>query len=452
MSMSQVSQAAAQHAAAAAAAAGRRDPYATLLASCKENGVDPGVVAFVSLDTCGSKSPVRNCMAGAHLFQEVIVDALKINVTESRDLAMQLRDGVRRDLCLSTSPSQDSGDQKTMMQREMQGMLQQAGSSAVSGSYLPMRGRYFLQDVVGAKCVGTDVYRDKALNALKLSYDKAGAWQGVQFPIVFHLQWDAEPTPTGRPRMLFHVTFEPWKTAVGLALVLCNPRVSPPIQVRETPYKDPQTLHEFQSPRKYVIDWDMYVNETLGRCTATPEELTEDFLFDMFVRALSVMHAYMRKAHVLPNERKLYVSIKSRTRQCKNKKDEMDTKCSFHATVHVMEPADRHRMVICKVSARARAAAAAAALTAHRKLAQILDMVKKRTPLAIEVMNKRASLTSPQMLASLGDSAGFIAMDTAMTHNWHQPLQCIGSSKGDGIIFRLMCPLCCTCLLCSCVT
>lgn len=63
-------------------------------------------------------------------------------------------------------------------------------------------------------------------------------------------------------------------------------------------------------------------------------------------------------------------------------------------------------------------------------------MVKKRTPLAIEVMNKRAKLTSPQMLGELGNSAGFIAMDTAMTKNWHQPLQCIGSSKGDGIIFK----------------
>lgn len=29
-------------------------------------------------------------------------------------------------------------------------------------------------------------------------------------------------------------------------------------------------------------------------------------------------------------------------------------------------------------------------------------------------------------------------MDTAMTNNWHQPIQSIGSSKGDGIIFKHM--------------
>ncbi len=29
-------------------------------------------------------------------------------------------------------------------------------------------------------------------------------------------------------------------------------------------------------------------------------------------------------------------------------------------------------------------------------------------------------------------------MDTAMTHNWHQPIQSIGSSKGDGVCFKHM--------------
>lgn len=33
---------------------------------------------------------------------------------------------------------------------------------------------------------------------------------------------------------------------------------------------------------------------------------------------------------------------------------------------------------------------------------------------------------------------GFMAMDTAMTNNWHQPIQSIGSSKGDGIVFKHM--------------
>lgn len=39
-------------------------------------------------------------------------------------------------------------------------------------------------------------------------------------------------------------------------------------------------------------------------------------------------------------------------------------------------------------------------------------------------------------LQQLGDYAGFMAMDTTMTSNWHQPVQSIGSSKGDGIIFK----------------
>ena len=39
-------------------------------------------------------------------------------------------------------------------------------------------------------------------------------------------------------------------------------------------------------------------------------------------------------------------------------------------------------------------------------------------------------------LVELGDYAGFMAMDTAMTNNWHQPVQAIGSSKGDGIVFK----------------
>lgn len=36
----------------------------------------------------------------------------------------------------------------------------------------------------------------------------------------------------------------------------------------------------------------------------------------------------------------------------------------------------------------------------------------------------------------MGDYAGFMAMDMAMTSNWHQPVQSIGSSKGDGIVFK----------------
>jgi len=109
----------------------------------------------------------------------------------------------------------------------------------------------------------------------------------------------------------------------------------PHLQVRETPYKDPLNLH--QAPRKYVIDWDLFVEENLGKA-APLELLTEEYLFNMFVRSLAVIHAYMRRAGVLPNGRKLCMSIKSRTRRAKNKSGRMDTKCSYHATVHIMEP------------------------------------------------------------------------------------------------------------------
>lgn len=139
-------------------------------------------------------------------------------------------------------------------------------------------------------------------------------------------------------------------------------------QVRETPYKDPNNpIH--QSPRKYVIDWDLFVEENLGKA-APLELLTEDYLFNMFVRSLGVIHAYMRKAGVLPGNRKLCMSIKSRTRQSKNKSGRMDTKCSYHATVHVMEPATRHRTVITK----------------------ILDMVKKDKPYAYKCMVEKDGL------------------------------------------------------------
>lgn len=197
------------------------EAYATLLASCEESGTDPAIVAFVALDTCGSKSPIRGCTPGAHLFNEVMADALKIEAVDSAGLAKELRDEVRRDLW--------NGGQ--MMQRSMQKVLAHLKPNA---SATWQRGRDFLHDVVGESCVGTDVYRDKALTALRMSYTKAGCvpWQEVQFPIVFHLQWTPELTPTGKPKMLFHVTFEPWKTAMGLALALCGP--CPPIQVART--------------------------------------------------------------------------------------------------------------------------------------------------------------------------------------------------------------------------
>ena len=100
-------------------------------------------------------------------------------------------------------------------------------------------------------------------------------------------------------------------------------------QVRETPYKDPRTLplHAYQPPRKYVIDWDLFVEENLGKA-APMETLTEEYLFNMFVKSLGVIHTYMRKAAVLPGARQLCMSIKSRTRRAKNKAGRMDTKVS----------------------------------------------------------------------------------------------------------------------------
>ena len=100
------------------------------------------------------------------------------------------------------------------------------------------------------------------------------------------------------------------------------------------------------------------------------ETLTEEYLFNMFVKSLGVIHTYMRKSGVLPSARKLCMSIKSRTRRAKNKAGRMDTKVSYHATVHIMEPACRHKIVITK----------------------ILDMVRKDKPYAYKCMMEKDGL------------------------------------------------------------
>ena len=64
------------------------------------------------------------------------------------------------------------------------------------------------------------------------------------------------------------------------------------------------------------------------------------------------------------------MSIKSRTRKTKNKSGRMDTKVSYHATVHIMEPASRHKIVITR----------------------ILDMVKKDKPHAHKCMMEKDGL------------------------------------------------------------
>lgn len=94
-----------------------------------------------------------------------------------------------------------------------------------------------------------------------------------------------------------------------------------------------------------------------------------------------------------------------------------DTKISLHATIHIMDPAEHHKKVI----------------------EACLRRVKKDCPSAYAAMTEKDSLKkgihSVPELEAMGDYAGFMAMDTAMTNNWHQPIQSIGSSKG---IFRVM--------------
>lgn len=347
-----------------------------LIASCHSFGKDEGTAAFVCYDTCGLASPVRNCTPGDALFSGVI--AIFLGIPDDTQTMQAMRDAMRQDV---TSDLADPGKQApgTLMHRSMKRMLEEClgrlrgGASGADKLRVMHRGKDFLVDVLDAR-VGTDVYRDPALDILRrvwgagASLTSTGGWDTVRFPIVFHLQWDPEVSAkTGRPKMLFHTTFDPWRTAVGLAMALCGPR--PPIQVRETPYKDAKTRHVFQPPRKYVIDWDLFVSENLGRA-GPPEMFTDEYLFGMFVRSLAVIHACMRRCGVLPAGRRLCMSIKSRTRKAKNKAGKEDTKFSLHATVHVMEPAERHRVVISKV----------------------LDMVRKDNPAAFRAMVEKDGL------------------------------------------------------------
>ena len=125
------------------------------------------------------------------------------------------------------------------MQQSMKAILKEffsvlRGNTREEKMQVMMHGKKFLVDV-GRGCVGTDVFRDAALEILRkgwgsgVSLTDTEGWDMVQFPIVFHLQWDKELTRSGKPRMFFHTTFEPWRMAVWLALALCGH--SPPIQV-----------------------------------------------------------------------------------------------------------------------------------------------------------------------------------------------------------------------------
>lgn len=203
--------------------------YAKLLSSCIEHGCDPGIIAFASYDTCGPESPVRNCMPGNALYMGVMAVFLGIEVG-STDKSRKLRDCIRTDLM--------TGD---LMKRSMKVILKEffsrlKGNTREEKMQVMMHGKKFLTDVVANGGVGTDVFRDAALDKLKKVWGgmtaqltDTGGWDTVRFPIVFHLQWDKELTKAGKPRMMFHTAFDPWRMAVGLALALCGH--SPPIQV-----------------------------------------------------------------------------------------------------------------------------------------------------------------------------------------------------------------------------
>lgn len=315
--------------------------FQKLLESCQTTGMDESTCAFASYDTCGPESPIRNCTPGNALFAGVIMTFLGIPVGSSVDESVRLRDEIRRELmCPEVYPGNTGDLMRISIKMNLKLFFSRLkGSSREEKLKNMWIGKMFLMDILDGK-VGTDVFRDPALELLKRQWTNCGCslsethgWDAVRFPIVFHLQWDNNLTKSGKPRMLFHTSYDPWRMATGIAMALCGP--TPPVQVRETPYKDPLNPH--QSPRKYVIDWDLFVEENLGKA-APMDVLTEDYLFNMFTRSLAVIHAYMRKAGVLPGGRKLCMSIKSRTRRAKNKSGRMDTKCSYHATVHIMEP------------------------------------------------------------------------------------------------------------------
>jgi hypothetical protein len=106
--------------------------------------------------------------------------------------------------------------------------------------------------------------------------------------------------------------------------------------------------------------------------------------------------------------------------ECVHAAGKEDMKVSLHATIHIMDPAEHHKQVIEACLRRVKRECAAAYNAMVEK-----DSLKKGIHTAIDLKN-------------MGDFAGFMAMDTAMTSNWHQPIQSIGSSKGDGIVFKHM--------------
>lgn len=183
------------------------------------------------------------------------VIAMFLDISISTKSSKMLRDALRQDLmhdpcskvpdpdpCVLLDPIDPAEVCKSLlMYRSMKQIVKlffaRLGTPTTSREekLMSMRhGKHFLTDIMDGK-VGTDVFRDPALDILRrmwssgTSLTETGGWDSVRFPIVFHLQWDPELTKSGKPRMMFHTTFDPWKTAAGLAMALCSPR--PPIQV-----------------------------------------------------------------------------------------------------------------------------------------------------------------------------------------------------------------------------
>jgi len=277
-----------------------------LLEAFVSKRLDWGSLAFIAYDTCNtSTSPVRNCDGGAALFHGVLGSVMKIPVLEDVAFSKTFRDVLREKLPL-------------MMDEHVR-----YWHTHIQSNYRGKRGEDFMLDVL-PNAIGTHYKRDPALSVLRVRWDSVGIgeWGRVRFPIVFHVQWDSKKNPhdsKSKEKMFFHVTFHPWATCTFLAHALASS--NPPVQVRETPFKDPHKKCMYQSPRKYVIDWDLFLEENLHGCAPDlVQSFTPAFLArNMFVRALGVLHAYMRQMHTLPSKKALCISIKSRTRKALNK-------------------------------------------------------------------------------------------------------------------------------------
>lgn len=371
--------------------------------NCRASGVDEGILAFAALDREGASQ--RGTSAGGEIWRSLGGQVLLRHVLPLHDVT-NTPENISR-LCKALRMPAGGLCMRTCMQRTL---------DSLPSARPPKRAEEFMQEIVGTHAVASGFRMHETMSKLRTqicasAQQKQRSLRDVQFPTMFHVQWTAQ-----NPKMRFHASFQPWKMAVALARVLCSP--FPPCQVRENPYKDPAVAaSSCQAPRKYVVDWDLPMQKMLGKCVPKAQ-LTEDFLFGMFVRMLGVVHAYMRELGVLPVDEPLSVSIKSRTRRMQHPDPdtgECDTKCSFHGTLHVMAPAATHKVV----------------------MEAVIELVRKRAPLAHDVMTKLATLQSPGELKSMGDCAGFIGFDAAMLRNPHQAVQIIGSCKDqDSVRFK----------------